>query len=85
MKISIAKSELEILSQVFKDEKLSFGTEKINDTNIYLTFNSIDEALKFDEFIKDQLVYQGFDKNYNPNKFGKMCESIIDKMYNILK
>jgi hypothetical protein len=59
--------------------------ELVSETEYKLTFENLEKALEFDEFIKDRYVYLGFDKDYNPNRFGRMCEYIIDKMYESLE
>ena len=40
--------------------------------------------MKFDEYIKDRLVYQGYNRESNPNKYGLIYEYIIDKMKKII-
>ena len=85
IKIRITKSEFELISGILDDNKSLFTPNQINDSEYVLSFLDYDQALEFDELIKDKLVYQGFDREYNPNKFGIMCENVIDKMYEILK
>ena len=85
IKIRITKSEFDLISGILDADKILFTPSEINDSEYILSFKDFDQAMDFDELIKDKLVYQGFDREYNPNKFGLMCENVIDKMYEILK
>ena len=85
IKIRITKSEFDLISGILDENKSLFIPNRINDSEYILSFVDFEQAMEFDELIKDKLVYQGFDREYNPNKFGLMCENVIDKMYEILK
>ena len=85
MKIRITKSEFDLICEIIDDKKPLFVSKLINKSELILTFENIEKAIEFDELIKEKLVYQGFDINYKPNKFGQMCENVIDKMHSILK
>jgi len=85
MQIRITKSDFVLISEILDDNHSYFISEKINNSEMLLSFNSAENAFEFDELIKDKLVYQGFDIDYNPNQFGQMCENIIDKMHEIIK
>jgi hypothetical protein len=85
MKIRVTKSDFDLICQIVDNNQSYFTSEEINAIEIVLSFHDLDKAYEFDDLIKDKLVYQGFDINYNPNQFGRMCENLIDKMYDILK
>lgn len=83
--IKITRSEFDLISEILDKSKNLFNPKQINKSEYILSFIDIEQAMEFDELIKEKLVYQGFDREYNPNKFGIMCENVIDKMYKILK
>ena len=83
--IKIKKSEFDLICGISMEKKSLFTSEQINDCEYTLSFIELEYAIEFDELIKDKLVYEGFDKEYNPNKLGLMCENIIDKMFEVLK
>lgn len=85
IKIRITKSEFDLISGILDENKSLFTPNQINNSEYILSFVDFEQAMEFDELIKDKLVCQGFDREYNPNKFGLMCENVIDKMYEILK
>lgn len=85
LKIKVTKLELDLIKGVFAQIKNYFNVQQINNSTYYLIFVNLKKAEEFDELIKDKLVYQGFDKDYNPSKFGLMCENVIDKMHTILE
>lgn len=39
---------------------------------------SDDEIIELENLIADRLMYSGFDGDYEPNKEGRICESILD-------
>jgi len=84
-KIGISKFELEVITEITESADRLYEIEKLNETKFNIIFNDLEKAEKLDEIIKDQLVYKGFDINYNPNRFGLACENLIDKFYEILK
>ena len=84
MKIRITKSEFDLIEDLLGNKQFYFIAKSINSSEMILVFHDTDKSLKFDELIKDKLVYQGFDIDYNLNPFGQMCENVIDKMYEIL-
>jgi len=45
-----------------------------------LNFDNLsdDDIIKIDDVVGDRLMTVGFDKNYEPNWDGRMCESILD-------
>lgn len=57
----------------------------MNDSEMVLSFKNTEKASEFDVIVKEELVYQGFDIDYNPNQFGLLCENAIDKLYTIFK
>jgi hypothetical protein len=83
--IRILKNDFDILEKNIEFNKDLFLNEPINDNECKLIFISIEKALEFDEMVKDKLIYKGFDKDYNPTRFGGVCENIIYKMNVILK
>ena len=83
--IRISKSEFDLISKIKDIDKNIFNSKQINVNEYKLSFADIEKAIEFDELIKDKLIYQGFDHNYNINEFGKMCENVIDKMHEILR
>jgi len=85
MKIRITKPEFDLISQLLNEEIEFFTASQINDSEMVLSFKNVEKATEFDAIIKEKLVYQGFDIDYNPNQFGLMCENVIDKMYTLLK
>ena len=85
MKIRITKSEYDLISEITDEKRPLFVANPISKYELILSFENMEKAFDFDQLIKDKLVYQGFHMNYEPNKFGKMCESIIDKMVEILE
>jgi len=44
-----------------------------------------DDLINLDEFCADQLMFEGFDADYNPNKRGKIFEHLRDKIYFMLE
>lgn len=83
--IRILIEDFEILDKNIELAKDLFLFETINNTECKLIFNNTDKGLEFDELIKDNLIYQGFDKDDNPTRLGQVCEDIIDKMHKILE
>ncbi|RKD87787.1 hypothetical protein [Mangrovibacterium diazotrophicum] len=84
-KICVTKSEFETLIKITESKSDFYKSEQINGTEYILTFDTIEKVDELDELVKEQLVFQGFDRNYNPNWFGTNCENLIDKFYEILK
>jgi hypothetical protein len=82
--IKLLKIDFDLLNKNIEFGADLFTVEFINENECKLTFDNIEKALDFDELIKDRLIYMGFDKDYNPTRFGQICEDIIDKMYKIL-
>lgn len=41
---------------------------------------SDDDLVKVEDKVSEKLQINGFDKNYNINEVGIMCESILDKL-----
>lgn len=80
MKIRVTKLEFDLIFKIIDAKNPLFVSNKISKSEIVLSFENIEKAIEFDELIKDKLVYQGFDINYEPNNFGIMCENVIDKM-----
>ncbi|MAY84101.1 MAG: hypothetical protein CMP59_08205 [Flavobacteriales bacterium] len=85
MQISLQKSDFDLLNRYLEDEHQFFQANWKNDHEVLLFFKDEECALVFDEFIKDQLLYRGFNADYEPNQYGRMCERIVDKMFAILK
>lgn len=84
MRIRITISQFLMIEKLIKEQNL-FDCESINEYELLLSFSSVEKALLFDEIIKDILVEKGFDNDYNVNSLGKLCESIIDKLHQMLK
>jgi hypothetical protein len=84
LKIRITKFEFKVIEEVSTSNPGLYEFEKINEHEYIIKFANIENAEELDELVKDQLVYKGFDINYNPNSFGLACENLIDKMYEIL-
>lgn len=74
-----------MIKEVSSSKPDLFEFEKINEHEYIIRFTKVEKAEELDELIKDQLVYKGFDINYNPNSFGLDCENLIDKMYNLIE
>ncbi|GAP43362.1 hypothetical protein TBC1_111515 [Lentimicrobium saccharophilum] len=83
--IRISKPELEVINEITANSDSLFELNQINENEYIITFDNIDNASELDELIKDKLIYQGFDRDYNPNRFGLICENLIDKFYNALE
>ena len=84
-KICVTKSEFETLVKIIESKSDLYKSEQVNGSEYILTFDTIEKVDELDELVKEQLVFQGFDRNYNPNWFGTNCENLIDKLYEILK
>ena len=84
LKIRVTKFEFKVIEEVSTSNPGLYEFEKINEHEYIIKFVNIENAEELDELVKDQLVYKGFDINYNPNSFGLACENLIDKMYEIL-
>lgn len=84
LKIRVTKFEFKVIEEVSISNPGLYEFEIINEHEYIIKFANIENAEELDELIKDQLVYKGFDINYNPNSFGLACENLIDKMYEIL-
>lgn len=83
--LRISKSELDVINDIVDSETDFFEIDRINEKTYIIIFEHIDKAIELDELIKDKLVYKGFDVNYNPNEFGRICEDLIDKFYKIIE
>ena len=83
--LRVREPEFNAITEIIVSRTDIFDFELINSKTYLLTFKSIEKAEELDEMIKDQLVYRGFDKDYEPNEFGRICEDLIDKFYAILK
>ena len=67
---------MEKIKHLFNEDQLNMFKEigkSIEDRDY-----SDDEILELEDLIADRLMHSGFDKNYNPNEEGKICESILD-------
>ncbi len=84
LKIRVTEFEFRVIEEVSTSNQGLYEFEKINENEYIIKFKNIENAEELDELIKDQLVYKGFDINYNPNSFGLACENLIDKMFDIL-
>ena len=84
LKIRVIKFEFRVIEEISISNPGLYEFEQINEHEYIIKFTNIENAEELDELIKDQLVFKGFDINYNPNSFGLACENLIDKMYNIL-
>jgi hypothetical protein len=84
-KLRINKPELDVINEIIESKTDYFALEIINEKTYILTFDNIDKAIELDELIKEKLIYKGFDIDYNPTKFGQICEDLIDKFYQIIK
>lgn len=84
-RIRVTNTEFEVIKEVSSSITDLYVSEKFNEFEYILYFSDIDKVDELDELIKEQLVYKGFDINYNPNMFGMNCEKLIDKFYKILK
>jgi len=83
--IRISIPELEVIKEIMDNSDSLFELKQINENEYIITFDNIDNASELDELIKDKLIYQGFDRDYNPNRFGLICENLIDKFYKALE
>lgn len=83
--ITVNEVEFNLIDEITNSQTDLFNYQKINENKYIIIFFDIDKALEFDELIKDKLVFQGFDINYEPNKFGLVCEALIDKLYELIK
>ncbi len=57
-------------------KQIIFDFDILNEKAYLLTFKNIDKAIELDELIKDKLIYKGFDIDYNPTNFGRICEDL---------
>lgn len=85
IKVRVTNSDFSLILKIIDEKNDLFQNEKINKLEHILLFTNLDQLYKFDELIKEKLIYQGFDNYYNANRFGVMCESMIDKLYNIIE
>ncbi|MDT0555350.1 hypothetical protein [Patiriisocius hiemis] len=83
--IKVNKVELDIIKKVTDLETDLFTLEQLNDKKHIIIFDKLEKALELDELIKDIYIYKGFDIKYNLTEFGRICEKLIDKLYEILK
>lgn len=83
--LRVRESEFSTITEIIGSRTDIFEFELINGKTYLLIFNSIEKAEELDEMKKVQLVYRGFDIDYEPNEFGRICEDLIDKFYTILK
>lgn len=77
--LRINKSEFDVINDIIESKTDYFDLEIINDNTYLLSFENIDKAIELDELIKEKLIYKGFDIDYNPSDFGRICEDLIDK------
>lgn len=58
--------------------------EFLKSLDLKLDYKHIDdwdtEWAEVEDRVGDELVMRGLDKNYNPNRIGVICESILDKL-----
>ena len=54
IKIRITKSEFELISGILDENKSLFTPKQINDSEYILSFVGYDQAIEFDELIKDK-------------------------------
>ncbi|WP_163325823.1 hypothetical protein [Draconibacterium mangrovi] len=73
LKIRVTKFEFKVIEEVSISNPGLYEFEKINEHEYIIKFANIENAEELDELVKDQLVYKGFDINYNPNSFGLAC------------
>jgi len=82
--LRVREPEFSAITEIVDSRTDLFDFEKINSKTYVLTFKSIEKAEELDEMIKYQLTYRGFNIDYEPNEFGRICEYLIDKFYAIL-
>jgi hypothetical protein len=76
--IKLSKDDIDILEKIFKNQQLTDITllervrnfEEVNNEDIE---NIID-------VISDELMQYGFEKDYEPNKYGLQLEDLLDKV-----
>lgn len=83
--IKVNNVELDIIKEVTDLETDLFTLEQLNDKKHIIIFDKLEKALELDDLIKDIYIYKGFDINYNLTGYGRTCEKLIDKLYEILK
>ena len=61
---------------MFNQEQIKYMIK----VGLIFDFNNLsdDDIIEIEDKIGDRLLMVGFDKNYEPNWDGKMCESILD-------
>jgi len=85
IRLNINKTELNVINEITESKTDYFYIENINEKAYKLTFESINKVIEIDKLIKEKLNNKGFDIDYNPPVFGRICEGLIDKFYQILK
>ena len=85
IELRINKSELDVIIEITVSKTDLYDFKQIKGKEYKLIFENIDNAIELDKLIKDKLIYKGFDIDYNPTQFGRICENLIDKFYEILK
>lgn len=63
---------------MFTQEEIAF----MNSLGLDFSFDNLsdDEWVELEDVVATKLETEGLDKNYNPNKIGLMCESILNKL-----
>ncbi len=82
--VRVSTSEFYLIIGI-TDKMDFFSYQKSGDFEYVLKFIDEEKVLDLDDLIKDKLIYQGFDRNYYPNQFGRNCENLIDKFHEVLK
>lgn len=62
--------------------KLSYKFEKERN-KVLLTIADDDSAELLSDGIKDYLLFHGFNRDYDVNRIGVICENLIDKFHKI--
>ncbi|MEQ8925577.1 MAG: hypothetical protein RLO81_07160 [Fulvivirga sp.] len=84
MTIKVSKDELQLIEQIVDVKQQFYIADHSSEQFVKLSFQSLDRALELDDLVKVKLQTEGFDEKYKPNEVGRICESIIDKLHNIL-
>ena len=77
-RIRVNKFELETLVKITESKSELYKSDQINNSEYILTFDTIEKVDELDELVKEQLVFQGFDRNYI---LRESCLSLLEPKY----
>ncbi|MGD9589691.1 MAG: hypothetical protein AB7Q37_14890 [Pyrinomonadaceae bacterium] len=82
MKIALTQAEFDylLMKSALPTRSNTINRELSNDRQIALEVTE-DEAVDMRELVSEFLQLEGFDAEYKLTKKGKICESLIDKLF----